>query len=219
MWERLSRSCLLVFLFFSTNCATLVAQVKTYLTAGASSYTYSTKSEALTTNGNSYFAGVTVDKYVSYHYAISGGATFLRGGYDNGISKWDNRFIRVPLYLKAAPLGETLDLFAGLDFNILMKSTLKELADTLSNYVTTDVTSAFQRVQPDFTFGIAYRLKRITLGMKYSLSLTNRYSTKVKGITDRNQVYYASWYAYSLAKDEHKLKSTVIQVYLSARLF
>lgn len=168
---------------------------------------------------NRYFFGLGIDKYISYHYAISTGAVFLHGGYDNGISKWDNRFVRVPLYIKAASLGETIDLFMGLDFNVLLKSTLDEAADTLANRVTTDVTSAFARVQPDFTFGTAYRLKRITLGMKYSLSLTNRYSTRVKDITDRNPVYYGSWYAYSLSKEDHKLRSTVIQVYLSVRLF
>jgi len=197
---------------------TLYAQTKTYLTAGVSSFNYSTKSEGLS-NRNKYFVGVEIDKYISYHYAVTTGASLVNGGYDNGVSKWNNRFVRVPLYIKAASLGETMGIFVGLDFNVLMKSTLTEVADTVGNKVTTDVTKAFPRVQPDFTFGLAYRLKRVTLGMKYSLALTNRYSMKVKDITDKNNVYYGSWYAYSKTMDDHKLKASVIQVYLSLRIF
>src|ERR1041385_6226326 len=196
-------SILLVCVF---GCSALHAQIKTYLTAGVSSYNYRTTSEVLS-NRNKYFVGVEIDKYISYHYAITTGASLVNGGYDNGVSKWNNRFVRVPLYIKSASLGETVGLFVGLDFNILVKSTLDEEADTLNNRVTTDVTTAFPRIQPDFTFGLAYRLKRVTLGMKYSFALTNRYSLKVKDLTDKNNVYYGSWYAYSETMVEHKLKA------------
>lgn len=210
-------SLLLVCVFFA--CNSLIAQTKTYLTAGVSSYNYSTKSEALSSQGNKYFVGVEIDKYISYHYAVTTGVSLVNGGYDNGVSKWTNRFVRVPIYIKAASLGETLGIFVGLDLNVLVKSTLSEVADTLNNRVTTNVTAAFPRIQPDFTFGLGYRLKRVTIGMKYSLALTNRYSTKVKDLTDRNNVYYGSWYAYSKTMDEHKLKASVIQFYLSLRIF
>jgi hypothetical protein len=216
MWKFSPGFSLLFVAVFACSC--IHAQTKTYLTVGVSSYSYSTKSEALNNPRNKYFVGLEVDKYISYHYAITTGASLVNGGYDNGVSKWNNRFVRVPLYIKSASLGETIGLFVGLDFNILVKSTLNEAADTLGNRVTTNVTAAFPRVQPDFTFGLAYRLKRITVGMKYSLALTNRYSMKVKDLTDQNNVYYGSWYAYSKTMDDHRLKASVIQVYLSVRI-
>jgi hypothetical protein len=217
MWKLSRRFSFLLACFFA--CNGLGAQTKMYLTGGVSSFTYSTKSEALNNRGNKYFIGAEIDKYISYHYAVTTGASWVNGGYDNGVSKWTNKFVRVPLYIKSAPLGETIGIFVGIDFNILLKSTLNEVADTLSNRVTTDVTSAFPRVQPDFTFGLAYRMKRMTFGMKYSFALTNRYSTKVGQLTDRNNVYYGSWYAYSKTMDDHKLKASVIQLYLSVRMF
>jgi len=217
MWKLSYGFSLLIICVFA--CNRLDAQVKTYLTGGVSSFNYSTKSEALSNRGNKYFLGVEIDKYISYHYAVTTGASWVKGGYDNGVSKWNNQFVRVPFYIKAASLGETLGIFMGLDFNILVKSTLNEVADTLGHRVTNDVTSAFPRVQPDFTFGLAGRLKRVTIGMKYSFALTNRYSMKVKDITDRNNVYYGSWYAYSKTMDDHRLKASVIQLYLAVRMF
>ena len=195
------------------------AQTKTYLTCGLINYSYKSKSEVLAKKkANSFFFGVEVDRYVSYHYAIATGAIYIRGGYDNGPSKWDNHFIQVPLGIKAASLGEVLGITTGVNFNYLVKSTLHEVCDTLNNYVTTDVTRAFHRIQPDFFFAIIIRLKRITIGIKPSLSLTNRYSTKVKDITDKNACYYGSWYAYVLGKDQ-KLKATAFQFSLSVRMF
>lgn len=216
MWKLSSGFSLLLACFFAGSVS---AQTKTYLTGGLSSFTYSTKSQPLTTLGNNFFVGVEVDKYISYHYAITTGASWVTGGYDNGVSKWTNRFVRVPLYIKAASLGETMGIFMGLDLNVLAKSTLNEVADTLNNRVTTDVTKAFPRVQPDFTFGLAWRLKRVTMGFKYSFALTNRYSVKVKDITDLNTAYYGSWYAYSKEMDAHKLKASVFQVYVALRMF
>src|SRR5690348_2885687 len=126
MWKLSPAFSLLLVGFFAFG--SLRAQIKTYLTGGVSSFTYSTRSEALSNRGNKYFLGFEVDKYISYHYAITTGASWVNGGYDNGVSKWTNHFVRVPLYIKAASLGETVGIFVGLDFNILVKSTLDELA-------------------------------------------------------------------------------------------
>lgn len=216
MWKFSPGFSLLLLCCVANN---LDAQTKTYLTGGASSFTYKTKSEALSTKGNSYFVGIEIDKYINYNYAITTGASWVKGGYDNGVSQWTNRFVRVPVYIKAAAMGETVGIFMGLDFNVLVKSTLNEVADTLNHRVTTDVTSAFPRIQPDFTFGLLFRMKRVTAGFKASFALTNRYSMKVKELTDRNNVYYGSWYAYSSTMDDHKLKATVIQIYLGVRVF
>jgi hypothetical protein len=215
----ISRAPVLLLLFvFSVTIST--AQTKTYLTGGFTSYSYKTKDEALTRGKiKAFFYGLEVDHYVSYHYAISTGAFYLHGGYDNGPSKWDNTFIQVPLGIKAASLGDVLGITVGVNLNYLLKSTLREVADTLGNYVSTDVTKACPKLQPDFFFGILIRRNRVTLLMKPSFSLTNRYSTKVKEITDRNNVYYGSWYAYVLARNDHKLKASGTQISLSIRLF
>jgi hypothetical protein len=206
----------LLLLLFGVRAS---AQTKTYLTCGLINYSYKTKSEILSKkNANSFFFGVEVDRYISYHYAITSGAIYMHGGYDNGPSKWDNHFIQVPLGIKAASLGEVLGITMGVNFNYLVKSSLHEVCDTLNNYVTTDVTKAFHKIQPDFFFGIIVRLKRITIGIRPSLSLTNRFSSKVKDITDKNACYYESWYAYVLGKDQ-KLKATAFQFSLSVRMF
>ena len=120
------------------------AQTKTYLTGGVSAFTYKTKSEALSTKGNNYFVGVEIDKYINYNYAITTGASWVKGGYDNGVSQWTNRFVRVPVYLKAAAMGETVGIFMGLDFNVLVKSTLNEVADTLNHRVTSKSPAAIR---------------------------------------------------------------------------
>jgi hypothetical protein len=209
-----------IALFFLLIHSPTVAQTKTYLTVGLINYLYKTKSEALTTGKISgLLYGIEVDQYINYHYAISTGAIFHHGGYDNGPSKWDNQFIQIPLGIKAASLGDILGISAGINFNYLLKSTLRETADTLGNTVTTDVTKAFKRIQPDFFFGIHIRLKRLTINMKPSFSLSNRYSTKVKDITDQNPVYYGSWYAYVLAPQDHKLKASGFMVSAAIRLF
>ena len=216
MKKHLAASLLLLLLSYSF----LAAQTKTYLTLGFTDYSYSTKQESLTRGDiKSFYFGVEVDKYMNYHYAITTGAVYLHGGYDNGPSEWDNRFIQVPLGLKAASMGDILGISGGINFNYLLKSTLREVADTLGNYVSTDVTKAFHKIQPDFFFAVIIRLKRMTIGMKPSFSLTNRYSTKVKDITDQNKVYYGSWYAYVLAKDDHKLKANAFYFSASFRLF
>jgi hypothetical protein len=211
-------SVLLFLLSFSTEMA--YAQTKTYFTGGLTSYSYKTKGASLTRGDiKAFFYGLEVDHYISYHHAISTGVFYLHGGYDNGPSKWDNTFIQIPLGIKAASLGEVLGITVGINFNYLLKSTLREVADTVGNYVSTDVTRAFPKIQPDFFFGILIRRNRFTFMMKPSFSLTNRYSTKVKEITDQNNVYYGSWYAYALAKNDHKLKASGTQISLSIRLF
>ena len=210
--------CLLFLLLLSYSL--VFSQTKTYVTFGLINYGYSTKGEALTAgNIKTFLYGIEVDQYINYHYAISTGALFHHGGYDNGPSKWDNHFIQVPIGIKAASLGDILGISAGVNFNYLLKSTLNEIADTLGNRVTTNVTKAFHKIQPDFFFGINIRLKRITINIKPSFSLGNRYSTKVKDITDKNPVYYGSWYAYVLAKDDHKLKASGFMMSASLRLF
>jgi hypothetical protein len=199
---------------------TLVAQTKTYLTSGLVNYMYKTKTEALSKKKqNSIFIGIEVDRYLNYHYALTTGAIYFQGGYDNGPSQWQNHFIQVPLGIKAASLGDVIGITAGINFNYLVKSTLREVCDTLNNYVNTDVTKAFHKIQPDFFFGIIIRLKRISLGIKPSFSLTDRFSTEVKTITDKNACYYGSWYAYVLPKDSSKLKASAFQFSLSVRLF
>jgi hypothetical protein len=212
--------CIFSICFLLAGNTILTAQTKTYLTSGLINYMYKTKTETLSKKKqNSVFIGIEVDHYLNYHYALTTGAIYFKGGYDNGPSKWDNHFIQIPLGIKAASLGDVIGITAGVNFNYLVKSTLHEVCDTLNHYVTTDVTKAFHKIQPDFFFGIIIRLKRVSLGIKPSFSITDRYSTEVKAITDKNACYYGSWYAYALGKDSPKLKANAFQFSLSIRMF
>jgi len=206
-------------------------QTKVYLTGGYFSYQYH--------NVNYYsqltpplFVGLEVDKYIGYHYAITTGINYFRAGYDDHYYtatdarinyQWKNNFLQIPVGIKLASKGDVLGIMVGINFNVLLNSSLHELADSLNNYtnyITTDVTSAFARIQPDFFFGLQYRASRVTVSFRISTSLTNRYSTKVKDITDNNGAYYESYYAYLLGKDEdHTLKTFGAQLSLSIRLF
>ena len=219
---------LLALILASCFCA---GQTKVFLTGGYFSYQYH--------NVNYYspvtpplFAGLEVDKYIGYHYAITTGINYFRAGYDdhyytsNDVRinyQWKNNFLQVPLGIKLASKGEVLGIMVGINFNVLLNSSLHELADSLNNYtnyITTDVTSAFPKIQPDFFFGLQYRASRFTVSFRITNSLTNRYSTKVKEITDNTSAYYGSYYVYVLGRQEdYKLKTFGAQLSLSIRLF
>ncbi|HEV8511852.1 MAG TPA: hypothetical protein VGQ59_01160 [Cyclobacteriaceae bacterium] len=218
---------LLALISASSLCS---GQTKVYLTGGYFSYQYH--------NVNYYsqltpplFVGLEVDKYIGYHYAITTGINYFRAGYDDYYItndtrinyQWKNNFLQIPLGIKLASKGDILGIMVGVNFNVLLNSSLHELADSLNNYtnyITTDVTSAFSRIQPDFFFGLQGRASRFTVSLRISTSLTNRYSTKVKDITDNTSAYYGSYYAYILGKEEdNKLKTFGAQLSLSIRLF
>lgn len=195
------------------------AQVKTYFTVGRSDMFYHNKKNSDIPSLSRWYYGIEVDKYLNYNYALSTGAYYIEGGYDNGISRWFNKFIQVPVGIKMAALGDKFGIVAGLNFNYLLKSQLTELCDTLGNYHTDEVTSALKRVQPDFAWGLLFRINRVTAQMKFSHALTNRFSTKVQTITDQNPCYYGSYYAYIIGKEEQKLKVMTTYFTLSVRLF
>lgn len=177
------------------------------------------------------FAGVEVDRYIGYHFAITSGVTYFRAGYAGSYDyknasvsyKWQNDFLQIPLGLKMASKGDLLGIMVGVNFNVLLRSSVRELADSLNNfsdYIATNVTSAMPVIQPDFFFGLQVRTSRLTISMRMSTSLTNRYSTKVKSITDNNGAYYGSYYAYILGEAEgNKLKATGFMLSVSTRLF
>lgn len=195
------------------------AQTKTYFTIGRSDMFYHNKENSDIPSLPRWYYGVEVDKYLNYNYALSTGVYYIEGGYDNSISRWLNKFIQVPVGIKMAALGDKFGIVAGVNFNYLLKSQLTELCDTLGHYHTDVVTSALKRVQPDFAWGLLIRLNRVTAQMKFSHALTNRFSTKVKTITDQNPCYYGSYYAYIIGKEEQKLKVMTTYFTLSVRLF
>jgi hypothetical protein len=201
-------------------CAVCNAQTKFYGVIGLADLYYhnSANSGMPTISGNLYY-GVEVDRYLDYHYAFTTGALYMKGGYDNGASRWTNSFIQVPLGIKMASLGDQIGIHAGINLNFLLNSELREQADPQHNYYTVDVTSAMQKIQPDFYFGLLFRLNRITMQFKYCFALTNRYSTGVKAITDTIPKYYASFYADELGKEEAKLTCWTTIFTLSYRVF
>lgn len=216
---------------FTTASTVCLGQTKVFLTGGYYSYQYH-NNNYYSTVSPSLFAGLEVDKYIGYHYAITTGINYFRAGYDDYYNiangdrinyQWKNDFLQIPLGLKLASKGDVLGVVVGVNFNLLLNSSLRELGDSLNNYsdyVTTDVTSAFSRIQPDFFFGLQFRASRFTISWRISNSLTNRYSTKVKEITDNNGAYYGSYYAYILGKQEdNKLKTFGMQFSISIRLF
>ncbi len=165
------------------------------------------------------YYGIEVDKYLTYNYAITTGAFYMEGGYDNNISRWFNKFIQVPVGIKMASLGDKIGIVAGININYLLNSKLTEVCDTLGNYHTDDVTKALKKIQPDFFWGLLFRLNRVTAQMKFSHALTNRFSTGVQKITDQNPCYYGSYYAYVIGEEQKKLKAWTTYFTLSVRLF
>jgi hypothetical protein len=194
-------------------------QTKFYISGGQSDIYYHNRAHTDEPSLRKLYYGLEVDRYLDYHYALTSGVFFLQGGYDNGSSRWTNQFIQVPVGIKIAPLGEILGISAGINFNGLLSSHLRELADTLGNYYSANVTSAMKKIQPDFFFGLLIRLNRVTLQMKFSYALTNRFSTGVKTITDPIPKYYGSYYTYVLGKEEHRLTESTSFLTLSVRLF
>ncbi len=195
------------------------SQTKYYITAGMSDIYYHNDANSGMPSLRKFYYGVEVDKYLGYHFALTSGAFYLEGGYDNNISRLTNKFIQVPIGIKAASLGDQFGISLGININYLIESQLRELCDTLNNYMTTHVTSAMPKIQPDFFFGLLFRLNRVTLQMKFAFALTNRFSTGVKTITDQNPCYYGSYYAYVIGKEEQKLTAWTTFLTLSYRLF
>ena len=194
-------------------------QTKFYVLGGMSDvYYHNTANSGLPTIRKFYY-GLEVDRYLDYHYALTTGVFYLQGGYDNGASRWYNKFVQVPVGIKMASLGDQFGISAGLNFNYLLSSHLTELADTLNNYNSVDVTRAMKKIQPEFYFGLLFRLNRVTAQFKMAFALTNRYSTDVKTITDPVQTYYGSFYVYDLGKQEKKLTAWTTFLTLSVRLF
>ena len=195
------------------------AQTKFYALGGMSDIYYHNNSHPGEPSLRKFYYGLEVDHYLDYHYAFTSGAFFLQGGYDNGTSRWTNKFIQVPLGFKAASLGDIMGVSAGINLNFLMSSQLRELADTLNNYYSADVTSACKKIQPEFFFGILFRLNRVTAQMKFAFAMTNLYAPGVKQITDNVPKYYGSYYVYVLGKEEQKLTAWTSFFTLSVRLF
>jgi hypothetical protein len=195
------------------------AQTKFYLLGGMSSIYYHNDAHSSDPALGNFYYGLEVDKYLDYHYALTSGVFLLKGGYDNGISRWTNKFIQVPLGIKIAPIGDVVGISAGVNFNFLIDSQLREVADTLNHYYTVDVTSAMAKIQPDLYFGLLIRLNRVTLQMKFAFAITNRYSKEVKAITDAVPKYYKSYYASVLGKEDQSLTSSSTFITLSVRLF
>jgi hypothetical protein len=196
-----------------------VSQTKFYATGGFSSIYYHNKANSGLPSIPSLYYGVEVDRYLDYHYALTSGAFFLQGGYDNSVSRWTNQYIQVPIAIKAASLGDIMGISAGINLNYLLHSQLRELADTLGHYYTANVTPAMKKIQPDLFFGIIIRLNRITVQTRFAFAITNRYSTGVKEITDNIPKYYGSYYAYVLGKDQQKLAATTTLFTLAYRIF
>lgn len=195
------------------------AQTKFYALGGMSNIYYHNTAHTGEPSLPAFYYGLEVDQYLGYHYAFTSGAFFLQGGYDNGASRWTNKFIQVPLGFKAASLGDIMGISAGINLNFLLSSQLREVADTLNNYYSADVTSACKKIQPEFFFGILFRLNRVTAQMKFAFALTNLYAPGVKQITDNIPKYYGSYYVYVLGKEEQKLTAWTSFITLSVRLF
>jgi hypothetical protein len=205
---------ILTFYFGAVN-----GQTKFYAVAGIGSlYYHNSANGGIPTTTATYY-GVEIDKYLDYHYAFTTGVFYLQGGYDNSASRWTNTYIQVPLGIKMASLGDQFGIELGFDVNYLLHSELRERADPQNNYYTLDVTSAMKKIQPDFYFGLLFRLNRVTAQWKMSFSLTNRYSTDVKAMTDPLLTYYSSFYADDLGKEEPKLTCWTQLLKVSVRLF
>ena len=197
----------------------LLAQTKTYLLIGQADINYHNKNNEGMPDIPRLYYGIEVDKYLNYNYALTTGAFYMEGGYDNGLSRLFNKFVQVPVGIKMASLGSNLGIVAGVNFNYLLNSRLTEICDTLANYHSQDVTKAMKKIQPDLFWGLLIRLNRVTVQIKFSHAITNRFSTDVQKITDQNPCYYGSYYAYVIGKEEKKMKAMTSYFTLSVRLF
>ncbi len=121
----MKRSHLQLFVSFCLLMTWLVphhgrAQTKFYALGGLSNIDYHNKAYPDEPALRNFYYGVEVDRYLDYHYALTSGAFFLQGGYDNGVSRWTNQFIQVPIGIKAASLGDVLGISTGINLNYLV---------------------------------------------------------------------------------------------------
>ncbi|MEI9919930.1 MAG: hypothetical protein WDO14_14200 [Bacteroidota bacterium] len=137
--------------------------------------------------------GVRIEQYINYNFAIVTGATawnyelnsgrkqyavqdhvlIPKGYYTQDYtnyqpkSTWRTTYVNIPIGISFSPQGRVFGIAAGVDVNVVMKSTMNDMADTLNARYSYNATHAVNRINTAPFVSLTFKWRSFAFSAKY----------------------------------------------------